>query len=175
FVDVQWAAGRGIAAGFPDGRFRPGAVVTRQSAAAFVHRMVEGGEPAQPCTTAPFPDVPVTHPFCAEIAWMAAQGYAAGYLDGTFRPTATVSRQAFAAFLHRVADPDHATATCTGPVTVDVPADHPFCPAIAHVWDLTVPPDLDPAPPFQPTAPVTRGLAMSYVHAAVVDAEWMWD
>jgi hypothetical protein len=39
------------------------------------------------------------HRFAEAIAWMARTGLARGYDDGTFRPTATVSRQAMASFL----------------------------------------------------------------------------
>ena len=54
------------------------------------------------CATAPFPDVPTTSGFCGEIDWLADAGITEGYADGTFRPTAEVSRQAMAAFLHRL-------------------------------------------------------------------------
>lgn len=35
---IRWAAGEGITTGWPDGTFRPGEVVSRQSVAAFLHR-----------------------------------------------------------------------------------------------------------------------------------------
>jgi hypothetical protein len=54
------------------------------------------------CSSAPFPDVAVSNAFCGDIAWLAGQGIAAGYADGGFHPTAPVSRQAMAAFLHRL-------------------------------------------------------------------------
>ena len=58
--------------------------------------------PAAPAT-ATFPDVPVGHPFFAEVEWMVAAGLADGYDDGTFGATRPVSLQAAAAFLHGVA------------------------------------------------------------------------
>lgn len=57
--------------------------------------------PPPPCTVDPFIDVPATHPFCAEIQWMAAEGLTQAYPDGTFRPATTVNRGTLAAFLHR--------------------------------------------------------------------------
>lgn len=48
-----------------------------------------------------FSDVPTNSPFHDDISWMAENGIANGYDDGTYRPTNAVSRQAFAAFLHR--------------------------------------------------------------------------
>ena len=37
---VAWMAGLGITTGYPDGRFRPTTVVSRQSAVAFLHRLL---------------------------------------------------------------------------------------------------------------------------------------
>lgn len=48
-----------------------------------------------------FPDVPTSSEFHSDISWLVDNGIAGGYTDGTFRPTAPVSRQAMAAFLHR--------------------------------------------------------------------------
>ena len=39
---------------------------------------------------------------CKEIAWAAGAGITTGFVDGSFRPAAPVSRQAAAAFLSRL-------------------------------------------------------------------------
>src|SRR5690606_30565974 len=82
--------------------------VTRQAMAAFIYRLA--GSPAfTPAPGSPFPDVPdgsgalERHPFYDQIMWMADQGITTGYSDGTFRPSAPVSRQAMAAFMFRLA------------------------------------------------------------------------
>ena len=100
---IQWMVDQGLAGGYPDGSFHPGATVSRQAMAAFLYRFAgaPGGE-HPPCPAAPFPDIPVGHPFCGEIRWLVDHGIATGYPDGTFHPTAGVSRQAAAAFLHRL-------------------------------------------------------------------------
>jgi Tol biopolymer transport system component len=98
-TEIAWAADEGITTGYPDGTFRPGATVTRQATAAFLHRLTDPSQPAP--ATAPFSDVGTSHPFATEIAWAADEGITTGYPDGTFRPDATVTRQATAAFLHR--------------------------------------------------------------------------
>ena len=93
-------ADEGLATGFDDGNFRPGDPVDRQSVAAFLHRLIyDGAEPL--CTAAPFPDVPMSHLFCTPITWLVENEVAAGYPDGTFRPTTAVTRQELAAFLYR--------------------------------------------------------------------------
>jgi hypothetical protein len=101
-AEIAWLVEAGIARGYGDGTFRPTAPVSRQAMAAFVHRAVVGGQP-DACTRRPFPDVVATTAFCGHIAWMAGTGITGGYPDGTFRPTAPVSRQAMARFL-RLAD-----------------------------------------------------------------------
>lgn len=97
---ITWLVDRGIARGYDDGTFRPTVGTTRQAAAAFLHRYA--GEPDVAMPGEPtFSDVPASHPFAAEIEWLAATGLTEGYDDGTFRPGAATSRQAMAAFFHR--------------------------------------------------------------------------
>lgn len=50
-----------------------------------------------------FSDVPDGNPFHDDIAWMNDNNIANGFGDGTYRPGAPVSRQAMAAFMHRLA------------------------------------------------------------------------
>lgn len=100
YRDVMWLASQRITAGYADGTFRPTASVSREAMAAFLYR-VAGSPPFSPPSPAQFSDVPVTYPFSTEIAWLAAQGITTGYADGTFKPTAPVSREAMAAFLYR--------------------------------------------------------------------------
>jgi hypothetical protein len=101
--EVEWLASEQIAGGFEDDTYRPLSPVSRQAMAAFLYRV--GGEP--PAATPPaqtFGDVPPSHPFFDEIAWMTEAGVANGFEDDTFRPSNPVSRQAMAAFLLRLAD-----------------------------------------------------------------------
>jgi hypothetical protein len=75
--------------------------VTRQSMSAFMYRFV--GEPPFVAPGSPtFADVSSNHPFYFEIEWMADAGITTGFVDGTFRPAAAVSRQSMAAFLYRL-------------------------------------------------------------------------
>lgn len=97
---IAWMTDEGITTGFDDGTFRPSADVTRQAAAAFLHRLDD--EPTV-TTDAGFTDVPSDHTFHDAIAWMVDEEVAAGYPDGTFRPTTPVTRQAVAAFVTRYA------------------------------------------------------------------------
>ena len=96
---IWWAAAEGITTGYVDGTFRPTSPVTRQAWMAFQWRAA--GEPAPACGDADFSDVADSHEFVEPITWAACEGITSGYGDGTFRPGATVSRQAAVAFLVR--------------------------------------------------------------------------
>jgi hypothetical protein len=100
--EIAWARDNGISTGYADGTFRSDQPISRQAMAAFLYRLTDsprGDDPA--CTQDEFTDVPATHPLCGEIDWMVDSGVAAGYDDGTFKPTAAISRQAMAAFIFR--------------------------------------------------------------------------
>jgi hypothetical protein len=102
-TEVEWLADSGIAGGFADGTFRPSNAVSRQAMAAFLYRRALE-PPFTPPSPPTFSDVGAGNPFRSEIEWLVEEGIADGYEDGTYRPTTPVSRQAMAAFLHRVAE-----------------------------------------------------------------------
>jgi hypothetical protein len=99
YDEIAWLVSIGLAEGFPDGTFRPGAPLSRQEVAALLHRAF--GAPAGPFPDPGFSDVPATHLFYDEIAWLASTGISAGYPDGTFRPSTTISRQEMMAIFYR--------------------------------------------------------------------------
>ena len=119
---IGWLAGVGIASGYEDGTFRPARTVSRQAVAAFLHRYA--GEPVASEDAPEFSDVDEGHPFHDPIAWLADEGVASGYDDGTFRPEEAVSRQAVAAFLHRYAG--EPVVSEDAPEFSDVDEGHPF-------------------------------------------------
>jgi hypothetical protein len=100
FVEIEWAAALGIAGGYQDGTYHPGATITRASMAAFLHRRAGGPEVAVPDPPT-FSDVPASHRFAREVEWLAHAGIAGGYPDGTYQPASAVTRGSFAAFLRR--------------------------------------------------------------------------
>ena len=105
-ADITWMADQGISTGYSDGTYRPVAIVTRQAMSAFMYRLA--GEPpfAAPGTPS-FTDVTAANAFYAEIEWMADRVISTGYDDGTYRPSAQVTRGAMSAFMYRLAgEPD---------------------------------------------------------------------
>ncbi len=97
---IAWAVEQGITTGYADGTFRPTLNVSRQAAVAFLWRSV--GEPPPEDPDPGFPDVTVANPLRPAIAWAVEKGITTGFADGGFHPGAVVSRQAAAAFLHRL-------------------------------------------------------------------------
>jgi hypothetical protein len=122
FEEICWLSQTGITGGFADGTFKPGQDVSRQAMAAFLYRLALA--PPPPATGPTFSDVPTDHAFSREIEWLNAQGISTGYPDGTFRPGDAVTRQAMAAFLHRVAGTP--AVLVAAPTFSDVPEDHAF-------------------------------------------------
>lgn len=77
-----------------------------------------------------FNDVPMDYKFYSEIEWMAQTGITTGYADGTFKPAGTVTRDAMAAFLYRVAGSPSFEVATTAPFK-DVPQGRVFYADIA--------------------------------------------
>lgn len=85
----------GIASGFPDGTFRPGATVTRGQMATFIRNAFD-----LPPGEAPFDDVAGTAHEAA-IGAVAEAGIAGGFPDGSYRPGDDVTRGQMATFMAR--------------------------------------------------------------------------
>jgi hypothetical protein len=108
YKHIAWLEAEGLANGWEDGTFRPGASMSREAMAAFIFRY--SGEYCRlPATlgysgplASPFSDVPVKAAFFDEIAWTSQSGISKGWIDGTFRPLDAISREAMAAFIHRL-------------------------------------------------------------------------
>lgn len=97
---IWWAVSEGIVQGYSDGAFRGASDVTRQTWLSLQWRAAGGPPIADGCRES-FPDVGPTNLFRTAIAWAACENIAGGYPDGSFRPTALVTRQAAVAFLIR--------------------------------------------------------------------------
>ena len=94
-VDVISALG--IVDGYSDDSFRPDGSLTRGAAAKIICNLILGPTTASAlsATTAPFRDVPTTNTFAGYITYCSQQGIISGYGDGTFRPTGTLTGNAF--------------------------------------------------------------------------------
>jgi hypothetical protein len=151
--EIDWMLEEGISIGYQDGTFRPAADVTRQAMSAFMYGFDccdDVPEPSSPT----FSDVSFSHPFIYEIEWMAWKGISTGYADGTYRPSASVTRQAMSAFMFRLADSPASTPPGT-PTFSDVGAAHPFYDEVEWMADEEITTGYQDGT-FRPSAPVTR-------------------
>ncbi len=87
----------GIVKGFPDGTFRPEALITRAEAAVILAG-IKKLSPVKP-EVSPFKDVAPTHWAYGHIVAIQRAGLMKGYPDGTFRPSANILRAELAALL----------------------------------------------------------------------------
>lgn len=168
WLDITWMAYYEITTGFPNGTFRPGGDVTRQSMAAFLNRLDSefGAASVRTACTGgdAFPDVPSSHPFCAEIQWMIDEGITTGFPDGNYRPGGEVTRQSMAAFLYRMAgSPMGPDPVCHVAAFPDVAASHPFCGEIKWMVDAGVTTGF-PDGSFRPGAVVSRQAMSAFMH-----------
>jgi hypothetical protein len=159
--DITWLAASEVTTGYEDGSFRPATGVNRQQLAAFLYRMA--GEPtfAEPALPT-FSDVSAAHPFFAEIEWLAAEGIAEGFDDGTFRSTATLTRGPLAALLHRFAGAPEVDLP-DQPSFPDVSPSYPFYGEVEWLAGNQITTGYDDGT-FRPTATVNRQQLAAFLH-----------
>lgn len=115
-----------------------------------------------------FTDVPPESAFATEIEWLVESGIGTGYVDGTFRPGGTVSRQAMAAFLFRAERPDFTAPTAA--TFADVPPSSPFFREIEWMVDAGLATTTDGR--FRPGDPVSRQAMAAYLYRAAGSPEF---
>jgi uncharacterized repeat protein (TIGR01451 family) len=127
------------------------------------------------CIDTPFSDVPLGHPFIADICWVSLghDGHgpiAEGYSDGTFRPAADVSRQAMAAFMYRLAgEPEFDPPA--DPSFPDVPESSTFFSEIEWLVDVGITTGF-PGGTFRPAAPVSRQAMSAFMYRLAGEPEF---
>jgi hypothetical protein len=112
-----------------------------------------------------FSDVRAGAPFYSDIYWLTDHKLATGFVDGTFRPTTTVTRQAFAAYLYRY-DHGGADAGACAPGTSpfpDVADNAPFCGDITWLAGTGITGGFADGT-FRPTNPVARQAVAAFFY-----------
>jgi uncharacterized Zn-binding protein involved in type VI secretion len=123
---------------------------------------------AADCTEQRFSDVSTSHPFAADICWMADEGISEGFPGSplpSFQPSTAVTRQAMSAFMYRLAgspdftDPTEATFS-------DVGTGHTFFTEIEWMAAEEISTGYvgTPKPAYQPNAPVTRQAMSAFMY-----------
>ena len=161
-VDIEWLAAEGITDASAQS-FRPDSAVTRQAMAVFLYKFANPGQVAPACSTAAYPDVPKTSPYCGSVRWLATEGITSGTSSGGFAPLDPVTRQSMAAFLYKVHSGGTAPPACTARAFDDVPKSSPFCGAVRWLSREGITTG-DPGGDFHPTGTVTRGIMAAFLH-----------
>ncbi|MBW4095986.1 MAG: S-layer homology domain-containing protein [Acidobacteria bacterium] len=108
YKEITWMNSVGLTTGYADGTFRPGAGMARDAMAAFLFRYasvqchIPAAETFPMPDSARFTDVAPAAMFYREVGWLANAGISTGYPDNTFKPTDLITREAVAAFIHRL-------------------------------------------------------------------------
>ena len=140
--------------GYPDGSFQPGGSLTRAEAATIFYRLLLDTSVAKDVT---FSDVKSGSWYEAAVKVLASKGVIAGYPDGTFKPSASVTRAEFCAMASRFFALKEGTVKFT-----DVPTTFWGYPYIASVvargW-LT-----DSEVAYQPNGAISRAEVVSIVN-----------
>jgi hypothetical protein len=135
YINAIKDAGITTGCGTP-GNYCPSQNVTREQMAAFIIRAAEG-EPAA-CTTAPFPDVPLSNGFCKYIKRMLELNITTGCGNGNYCPSLNVDRQQMAAFIIRAVEGNPAAGYCSTAPFPDVPVSNAFCGHIKRMLELNI-------------------------------------
>ena len=168
---IGWLAAEGISKGWDNGdgtfSFRPLSPVTRDAMAAFLYRYAGSPEWEAP-EVSPFLDVtPTSTEFYAEITWLEAQGITEGWeVDGgrEFRPLATITRDAMAAFMYRYADSPAWEAPAESPF-LDVAPGRVFYDEITWLESqgITEGWEVDGGVEYRPLASITRDAMAAFL------------
>jgi peptidoglycan/xylan/chitin deacetylase (PgdA/CDA1 family) len=159
YNEISWLALNNITTGYPDGTFRPVSPVNRDAMAAFLYRF-KGSPAYTPPAISRFSDVPTTSQFYKEISWLAESGITTGYPDNTFRPLASVNRDAMAAFIYRMNGKPAVTGTSS---FTDVAANNQFYPEITWLSQTGITTGF-PDNTFHPVEPVQRDAIAAFLY-----------
>jgi hypothetical protein len=122
------------------------------------------GETSDPwvATCGLYTDVGPGNQFLGAIAWLRSHEITTGYVDGSFRPSAAVSRQAMSAFLYRLAGSPSFTPPDTAELS-DVGTSHPFFAEISWLVDQEIASGYSDDT-FRPAAAVTRQAMSAFLY-----------
>ncbi|WP_133617692.1 S-layer homology domain-containing protein [Leucobacter luti] len=171
-TEINWMSTSGLSTGIDAGgsqrKYAPSANVTREAMAAFLYRLAAPSNYTAP-QTSPFKDVPKSHQFYKEIAWMYTSGLSTGISVAggrNYAPKSSVTREAMAAFMYRLKGATYPGAA-QSPFT-DVKKGQPFYKEITWMYDakLTTGIVVNGKLTYNPKGKVTREAMAAFLHRA---------
>ncbi|MHC5559950.1 S8 family serine peptidase [Kocuria sp. U4B] len=168
YKEIAWTRAAGVSNGWPSGAaraYRPTHNVSREQMAAFLYRVA--GSPAYtPPRVSPFADVPTSHVFYKEIAWMRAKNISTGWVAAngirTYKPTQAISRDQMAAFLYRLAGKPAFTPPAASPFK-DVSTRQGFYKEMAWMRAESISTGWDDGT-YRPAASVSRDVMAAFLY-----------
>ena len=162
YTYVQDIAKAGITTGYPDGTYRPSALVTRAQMAAFISRALKLNIPDE-CSSSPFYDIGTNTWYCPYVKAIKDAGVTTGYPDGSYKPDGYVTRAEMAAFLVKALHLNK--QPCTTKPFVDVPTDAWYCPYVQAIKDAGITKGY-PDGTYRPNEAVTRAIMAAFIDKA---------
>ncbi len=162
YTYVQDIAKAGITTGYPDGTYKPSALVTRAQMATFIARALKLNIPNQ-CNSSPFYDVDTNTWYCKYVEAIKSAGITTGYPDGSYKPDGYVTRAEMAAFLVKALHLNK--QPCTTKPFVDVPTDAWYCPYVQAIKNAGITSGY-PDGTYRPNEAVTRAIMAAFIDKA---------
>jgi serine protease len=123
-----------------------------------------------PPAVSTFADVSTNQQFYKEMAWLAEQKISTGWVDGngvrTYRPLEPINRDAMAAFLYRMKDPQGYVPPAVSPFA-DVSTDQQFYKEMAWLADQEISTgwvDADGVRTYRPVEPINRDAMAAFLY-----------
>jgi len=117
--EIKACVDHGVVQGYPDGKYWPGNIVTRDQMAVFMANALKFGLPT--VTKPPFLDVPKDHWAAKYIKACADHHIVQGYEDGNYVPGREVTREQIAVFVYRgFIQPSGAPVALAGPAVKEL-------------------------------------------------------
>jgi hypothetical protein len=159
---ISYIGTLGIIKGYPNGDFRPEGLITRAELSTLLIRTKAGGDKnVKDALIAAFPDVPVTHWACKYVNQAANDKIVKGYPDGTFRPSANITRAEGLAMIARFGGVQE--IPYKGTEFIDLTADHWVARTAAGAYAEGMLIYLKDVP-FQPKRKLTRAEAVEMLY-----------
>ena len=172
YKEIAWMYQSGLTTGVKVGdhrEYQPKNSVSREAMAAFLFRMDPESKTYVAPKTSPFADVPTSHQFYREIAWMYDQKISTGVKQPSGKPKydakTQVSREAMAAFLFRLDDRGYTTPQ-TSRFSDIAPGDK-FYREMSWMYDANISTGVkQPSgkPAYQPKSSVTREAMAAFLY-----------
>ena len=128
FEAIQFLKKRNVISGYPDGTFKPDAVVSRVESLKFILEGINSDLVSG--SSLPFPDTPAREWYSGYVATAFNRSIVNGYPDKTFRPANTVNRAEFLKMLLSAMEVD-VDMSVKKDVYSDVKKDDWFAPYVA--------------------------------------------